>query len=1269
MITMWEIDSILEKFKNSIELDDDYVDMQFKRKSWNELKYISIEKLNNKEHIDEAWLKKAEVVFEKDIPLEACLLFNSYLNEIKSSIDINIDYYNDKIIDILYSKTTFNLNGVVLLEYIKNIFINPQNQYKFTLLNRKLNSLKKIEIKEKITSKKLIGIKINNINKLELTYYVPNIENYIYIPDEDFEVIDLTTGVVLCKYKKANNFKRKNSYEVVLNNFNIKTNKMDINNKFERMLLYEVCIKIYNDGVSVKLNKNILNTIVDNIDLFSDEYVEKFSKIANIHSNNINKHIEELTQNPVNEELKNIIEKAEQVEEIFSIIKQAEDILKEDIRLDIYVDAISKCYEIDKNNINIALFCEELISDKPIIFTEVIDILKNMYEEKIFTNKTLDTLRYIKHTVKDEQIIDAILLQSKYENSEFDNDFINKIYEMQKKTTAKDLKLIDKMLNKFIYNIDDLSGYSDKAFICLYRFYKRNKDINTLYKLCNFIYKNGKSLKLYNITEDDVLDLIDLYKKTEKNIATEDKLRLIDEFKDNKKILEYGKIVLENIYAQKEKVGIDLLNTKYKDLLKILRKRSNLVYEAYLKMLELKDQKSSILEELSKFDCEDIEDIKKILYSKTSTVNTKMYMLKILISYYIVKLDYDNMLKYMNLYINKYSGNDKGELFKNILYNQANNIEFIENILLNLDFNFIKNAELFLNIISVKLIKHGRIDLFPEILRYYIANEKYEESLSILEKYISKYIENGNLIKENKVEIDEIKYAAFILPILDNIDKKQQTEIYKLLIRRHDLPILIREKYYELSPTKENIECLINAFICQETVSVLSKELALEKYYHDDIEFCRLMNIGKENNIKILDLAYKKVEEKFKEDKDYVEDLIKNIYNENEKLKKIHNCIEIYLDNIFDISTQTIFGEYLCTAKRNGEYCDDLYLINIFKKNNMQAVAFKDDEFIERDKLQNTIEKYFKSIKVEYYEIEESVIVTKEKNDIDFIKSGNLLKFIENIKLLLILQLNLISIGKMLIEFKTDSFIINEKGFIPRSFKYISEYKEEFRTKNKEPFEIEDKMKKGNYFIVNENNICLLVKSYAKKILEQIEFHSECSKIKCRFIELILENDSINKYETIISSIDLFIEKEKKSFENITYKEKLRTFYALEIFEQSEVIDSIISRGDTSLIAKRLVINYNDRIFDVDSYIKYLIDCFNNSTIGFEVDDFVNIYEKVNHHINNMSQIEIDNFKNEIFNFYISAPILSKISNDDIKKDVKNLNLKENDKDYIINRL
>ena len=488
---MINIDAILSKFKESIDFYDEYENIQVRRKAWNDLRKISIHKLENDEDIDEEWIKKAEGVYEKKLPLEACLLFNKYLNNVDQIIDIDVNNYNNKIVDILYAKLNFNLSGEALFKCIKDIYISTEKEI---LLKRKIGYLREIE--HTYTKEKIVGVKINNIEKVEVIYTEPSLKNYIYMPNEEFKIIELFTGKVLAEYKEIKSQRRESSYELIRDNFKNINKSIDIKNSFERILLYELAAQLYRDEIMVNIDKKILSMIVDNISLFSIEYKEKIYTFGN--KKKVDSLIDQLIDNPSNKKLKEILNKSNDIEEILGIIKYAESILKEDITIDIYVEFICKCYEISETDpknqsykIDIALFCEELISNKPIIFTQVIDILREMYKENIFTQKTLETLKYVKYGIEDEDVIENILFESKYNSLEFDNDFIEKINKLQQSQNETDLELADKMVSKFIYNVkvDDLSRYDNKIIPCIYKFYKRNSDLNALHKLC---YKTKK---------------------------------------------------------------------------------------------------------------------------------------------------------------------------------------------------------------------------------------------------------------------------------------------------------------------------------------------------------------------------------------------------------------------------------------------------------------------------------------------------------------------------------------------------------------------------------------------------------------------------------------------------------------------------------------------------------------------------------------------------------------------------------------------------------
>lgn len=1248
---MWEIDFILDKYKKTIDSYNEFNNICEKTNSWHELRNLSINKLINNEYIDELWINNAENIKE-ELPLEACLLLSRYIN------DPSLDKYSKKIIDILYNKIEFSLPGEVLSKLIQNIIIDESYRNKKNILLIKFNNLKEIHIKDPKKEHTILGIKINNISKLEIISYSPNLKNYIYVPNEDIEIIEFDTGNVLSKYMKPDKKKNHSSYITLNDMLRFQQKTLHVESSFERILLYEVVSEIHFKEVSTTLNNNIVNIILDNQDLFEKEYITTISKdIKAKNKNQTVTYINELIKNPNNKTLQRIIRETENIEVIFSVLKQAETILQEEIRLDIYFEAICKCNDIAENNksnsaskINIALFCEELIAEKPIIFTELINILKSMYKDKIFTNKTVETLKYLKHTVKDEQIIDDILLQIKYENCEFDNDYVDKIINAQNNLSELNIEVIDKMLNKLICNEKDISKYKNDLFEQIYNFYKRNNDLNALDKLCMFCHENNKNISTYNITDKDINKLIKFYKHKKKELDKNYNLKLINEFKYNKDIFEYGKLTIESIYMNNDEESIDLLNSKYSQLLKFFKKKSDIIYDEYLKMLEHSDSTLNLYELINLTE-EEVNDINNILMKRTTHESTKLRMLKVLINYYIIKKSDESMLDYMNLYMNSYSKSDNGRLFKNILFNHTENIDFIEVVLNNIDFNYIPNAEIFMEIISKKLIDNNRIDLLPEVLRYYISNEKYENGLSILKVYVDSNIGDENRIN---LEIDQLKYEMYISPILDNIDEKSKRELYEILIKRDDLPIHIREKYFYLLPSDENKMHLIDSFVFEQTQSLLAKEFAIEEYYNNDDEFCRFVNIGSKNSEKVYNLVYEKVKKQFANNKDYVEKLIRNIYKEDKRISKIYEYIQDYNYNIFDKSSQNVFGDYVCISREKGEYADKLLIKNIFDNSELEVIGFTDEE----DKVDNCIYNYLGKIGANYNQIDTNIIIINENNNFNIVKDGNLLGLIENIKLLIKLQRDLIINKRILIEFNEDIFILNEKGFIPNSYKYIYKYTEEFKVKSKSS--------KNKHNKINEKKICDLTKSYLKDLLLKLDILDEEEKIKNNFLSDILDNSSIKTYEEFIASIEIFIEKQSKAFENLSYKEKLTTFDNLDYFEQLDVISDILNKKDTSIQAKNIILKFDNDFYELDLYTKYLIECFNNSNLGFDDDDYLNIYNKVN---NNISENVIKEITNEIFNFYINAKHKCKLYANDMKNDINNLKLSKDDKEYLISRI
>ena len=1268
---MLRIDSIIKKVPKTVELFNECDNKIIKSKYWKKLRILSIDKLNNNDDIDEEWISLARLVEEDILPLEACIILSKYIILNKDFVDIDINYLNSVVVDILYSKIDFYLPGNILLNYIKEISNYIDDKSKIDLLVRKFNNLKKVELNTNISI--LVGVKINNFNKIEVFKYMPELENYIYVIDNETIFFNFETGknieytkqdiVIDDTYKNSSLF----DYSLYFENTQI-----NINNDYERMMIYEIVKNIYEKEIVINKNSKLANIIINNINLFSDSYKNTIYKC--IHSDIkiiINESVDELRKHPNNEKLKELIHKSNSTEEIFTLIKLAESLLDE-IRLDNYVDVICKCYYFEKNNsINsgnkrlIALFCEELIASNPIVFTEVIDILKEMYNERIFTDKTLDTLKYIRHTAKDEKIIDEVILQCKYSNNKFDNEFVEKICDMHQHNGNENNHVLDEMMNKFIYNVEDISEYDDRIIPYVYSFYKRNNDKNTLIKLCQYAYKNNLQLESLNINLKDIRGLLKTYDKNNKNYDIDLNLKIIDEFRDDEKILNHGKVLLEEIYNDKNYSVISIINKKYSELFKILRKRSTKLFESYIKILEYStNNKESILSNKNKFDRDDVEEMILILNKNNVLKTTKIYILKNLINHFIDENDISNMIMYMGIYINKYSSVDNGNLFKSVIYKNADNVKVLDGLIHNIDFNSISNADIFLKIIANELYKVGKTDLIPDILEYFINNEKYEDSIDILKRYISPSYEVNNIIKNNNIKINEVTYEFIIEPILSNLDLLYKKELYNILVLRDDLTMRIRDKYFHLCKSEENKKYLAKGFVQEEIDSLKAKEFAADIYFDDDEVFCKIINTGKNSNEVICDLVYKKSIIHFDQNKDYVYDLLKNIYRNDDRLLELFNYCQSYNDTYFDLKERYIFDSYKCTKRETGygEYSDKVYLTNVFdEKDTVEGIIFTDKNY----SLKEIITQYWSDLGVNYTTIDEDVIVIHENQDIQLMSNE---EDLDKLKLLIRLQLDLIKNNRLLIDFSEKSIIINEKGFIPYSFYYISDYKSEFKIKDKSLYNNIEEINRDNYVKINEQNLCIAIRRFLKDYLNMVIEKDNNYKIQ-KLIETILDNNDIKTYEKFILKLDEFKENQCKTFNNTSYKEKLHKFNELEEHEKIDVIEEIISKKDIELQAKKIAIYYNDMIFNIEDYILYLIECFNNFSKGLQEKDIKHIYSTVNKYVNDIKEETFKSIKNELFNFYINGKNIYKIDSVILENDILKLNIREEDKQYLISRL
>lgn len=1254
MIFLNEIQNILDK---AIEgLNNKRGKISSDELNYRKIKRLSIEKLMQNKRVEEKWIKLANHVLDSEnlMPIEAYLILAKEVNSDKFSDNIvNVEKLNEYIIDTMFDEISFNLAPDKLNDIIKKIPVNISKEYKKAIITRwKCIKLQEIKIPKIEDETITLGIKIKNINKIEIVTYYKDYSNYYYIPDEDIEIYDFYKGNSLGFIEEVlKNTLIKSNYQILCDFLFQSKETIDINNMFQRILLYGVA-KDLAIGIGTYLNigeirDDIGNLIIDNGDLFSKTYIESINK--NLKRNNALKYIEELEINPTNQKLKDIFEKCSNIDDIFETLKYGQTLIKDKISIDTYVSAILKCNKIDNHSIKIALFCEELLIEKPLIIDEIVYFLKEMYSENVFTENTLKILDYLNCTIKDNKLIEETRVKIKADNGIFDNDFFNKFIKVYNENENKEV--LDEVINKIVnYKGIELN---DKLIPIIYGFYRRNNDLNALDKLCTALYNRKEKINKKLIEAIDVEKILDLYNTNDRVVGREDYLlSLISEFSESPKILNQGKAILENLLNNSNNEIIKGLYKKYFNLFKVLKAESEVIYISYIiGIIENKNEKTIDLESES-------DDLNKLILNNNKFIDEelKISVISLLFNHYTENKVYNEALRTLQLYLDEYMHIDDGMTFRKVLFNNYKNVEIMEQILNTIDFSKVKNADVLLNLMSNELIKVKKYESLPEVLRYYVDNKRFEQSIFTVKEYL------------NKVDyIDEITYATFISEILRNLEEYNQKEIYNIIIERKDCPIEIREEFFNLNPTDKNKNILIREFKEGNTSSAFSKELALNNHYSDNDLFSTLVDIG-ENNERVFEIIWSKVKREFKDNKEFVEDVLRNISDQDERFKQINLYVQNYINSVFKYEDRIIFEEYKLNGKIIGELCDELSLSNIFSNEQLNGIYIKDNI------IKTEIYKYLKNKHINFSKIEDDLIYINEENDDEFINNGELIKLLNNIKDLVSLQRKLLSKDRIMIEFLKDSFVINEKAFIPRYFKNLSEYTGEFISRNTDIFpNIKNIQNRNGSIVVNEKNIVILMQHYMGDILIRRNDSDENLAIKKKLISTVILNPKIITTEELLEELNKFIDDFNKSFEDISYRKSLKDFDNLCNEDKNKIINKIIKNQDITPLAKRIIldeiiiksttkddIKYNSGLF------KYLIECFNNAHSELTIEDFESIYTKVNEIIR---YTNIDKLECEIETFYINAHKQCKYKKKDIYDDVDKLDISDENKKYIIDRI
>lgn len=1216
-----------------------------------ELKKESIEIIEDEKEVDELWIQKLKYTIDyiKNIPIESKIVFSIYINKFNEEDLKNIKkmkaQLNNLIVNEIYDGIHYNVSGEKLYKAIKKLELSVTLSKKQRIIENKLSNLTKIHIENKFDHiENIIQVKFQNIDLKENLLYITNLENYYYFYELKYTIYDLFKHIKLDFQKK---YISTNKYKVL---YIINDNAISIENyttPYYRILSYSLAYEISEGKVLLPqyLDANIKNILIDSKQLFNYKYYNILERELDLYNTNKLYKVENI------DNLLYKINIAKTEDEIFNLINSAVDIISIEKNIDVYIYAISKCYKLNKKSIKIALFCEDLINKKAIFASDIISYLMMIYNNGIYTKNTLRTIKYIDTVYNDTSLFDELKLKIRFGESGINQEFVDEFYDTYNK--SKNKEELDFYLNRIVneYKIQ----FNKKTIRMVYEFYKKYKDIRALDRICKYMHKNDMNLMEMDLTQNDLLPLIEFYNIQDKKENVMYMLFVMSYCKSlDKKTIS----LLKNIYKNENLKK----SNKLFHYLKLYKDKDEIIYQYYIEKLA-----NLSVDQLNETT---VDEVNELFLQDDKLTNVQLETIKFIIDYYILN-NTKIAIKCIEKYLQCYSNLDEYNLFRNILIEQMKNIHFVQDILKYINFNNIDNIYFILDLIAKELINNKEYNLISEILKYYDYNKDYNKAYNIVIAYV-----------EFAEFIDEIEYDTIIYDMLNNLDKNEKIKLYNLLINREDFPIEIRERYYDLNPSNLNKNIIIEEFNNKNeniAVTILEKYLVLVKYFEDDEKFLDIVDRKvieyefEDSKYKQLieETIYKKIKIKFKDDKEYVEDLLYKIKEKNDKLKEIEEYVDIYTSSFIE-EFHDIYGEYKVISRIKGDVCNKLHIEHVFDKNQSNVLVFKD--YCTKEIILN----YLKTLNIEYtiYESRDYgdpiyLYTINIKDPITYTKENSLMNMIQNLVELSKLQQQLIRKNRMIKTFTKDRFIYTNKGFVLADFTDIIEFNIDSITKDlpEEEYDLYNLDKKGKYYILNQKNITSILKKYISMVLDDFSSdESENIKFIHKFNLNIIENENINNIDSLIENMISFITNENKTIDELTYRQSLNRFYDIDVKEQNILMDKIISRNDMTTIAKKLIV-YNYRSEFKISYFEYLLNCINNYNDGLQEEDLLEIYEKLNSNINEALLLNKNEIETEIKNMYLNIGNKTSLLVGDIKKDVIKTNLSIENKNYITRRL